>query len=165
MNTNSSKIMQTAATPELKAAQASRIAGLKEKNVFNANIQAALKENDTLEFPDKMSDVLIDERQFAGNKYYVIAAVKNASELYWLPVSALVRQDADNKPIGEVATHLLEVEKVNNGWDAVEKFINGGKTMIVAGKAENREFPTFENGQVSDKRQKRLIAPLNYAKA
>lgn len=165
MNTNSSKVYKTGVTEELLAKRDATISGLKEKTVFNGNIQAALKEGDVLEFPDSMDELLIDDRTFAGNKYYVVGCVKNATELYWLPVSALVRQDADNKPIGEVAQHLLEVEKVNNAWDAVEKFMNGKNRTIVAGKQENREFPVFEGGKLQDKRQKRLIAPLNYAKA
>lgn len=163
MNTQETKIIGTA-KPESAMSQADIKKAMSAKQVYNSSLAIRTQPGDTFVFPDTAEAQIYDIRSLNDNSYYVVATVKNGSELFWMPISWLTKVDFDGKPIGEVATDLLEIQKVSNQANVVEAMIKNGHTAVQAGDFVKVDMADFKDGKRLVTPKQSTIAPLNYVK-
>jgi hypothetical protein len=163
MNAQETKIFGTV-KPESAMSQADIKKAMAAKQVYNSSLAIRTQPGDTFVFPDTVEAQIYDIRSLNDNSYYVVATVKNGSELFWMPVSWLTKVDFNGKPIGEVAVDLLETQKVSNQANVVEAMIKNGHTAVQAGDFVKVDMADFKDGKRLETPKKSTIAPLNYVK-
>lgn len=165
MNTQETQIFSTAKVEVKSAMSQSDIKkSMAAKQVYNTALAIRTQPGDTFVFPDKVEDQIYDVRSMNDNQYYVVATVMNGSQVFWMPISWLTKVDFDGKPIGEVATDLLENHKVSTQVDVVETMIKNGHTAVQAGDFVQVDMTDFKDGKRLVTPKQSTIAPLNYVK-